>query len=62
MIGVYASASRQKHDRAARRRHDRATALGAGSRLGEPLINEVIIPIGKKDYWNATDPADERSS
>jgi hypothetical protein len=26
------------------------------SRLGHPLINEVIIPLGKKDYWNAVAP------
>ena len=27
------------------------------SRLGNPLINEVVIPLGKKDYWNASDPS-----
>ena len=26
------------------------------SRLAEPLINEVIIPLGKKDSWNAQKP------
>ena len=29
------------------------------SRLGNPLINEVIIPIGLKDKYNATRPADD---
>ena len=29
------------------------------SRLGNPLINEVIIPIGKKDKYNATSPKDD---
>ena len=29
------------------------------SRLGEPLINEVVIPLGKKDFWNSSDPADD---
>jgi Domain of unknown function (DUF4331) len=29
------------------------------SRLGNPLINEVIVPIGKKDKFNATSPADD---
>ncbi len=29
------------------------------SRLGNPLMNEVIIPLGKKDRWNASDPSDE---
>jgi hypothetical protein len=27
------------------------------SRLGNPLINEVIIPRGLKDKWNASQPA-----
>ena len=29
------------------------------SRLGNPLINEVVIPLGQKDYWNRADPADD---
>jgi len=29
------------------------------SRLGNPLINEVVIPIGKKDLFNRTSPADD---
>src|SRR5712691_3015359 len=29
------------------------------SRLGEPLINEVVIPTGLKDYWNRTSPAND---
>jgi hypothetical protein len=29
------------------------------SRMANPLVNELIIPIGKKDLWNATDPEDE---
>ena len=29
------------------------------SRLGNPLINEVIIPLGEKDQWNASAPADD---
>jgi hypothetical protein len=32
------------------------------SRLGNPLINEVIVPIGKKDKFNATSPADDRKN
>ena len=30
------------------------------SRLGEPLINEVVIPTGLKDRWNRTSPANDR--
>jgi hypothetical protein len=29
------------------------------SRLANPLINEVIVPIGKKDKFNATSPAND---
>ena len=29
------------------------------SRLGNPLVNEVIIPLGKKDFFNATQPSDD---
>ena len=29
------------------------------SRLGNPLINEVIIPLGEKDAWNASAPAND---
>src|SRR5258708_7256686 len=32
------------------------------SRLGFPLINEVIIPYGMKDLWNATLPKDDAQS
>jgi len=30
------------------------------SRLGNPLINEVINPMSVKDLWNTTDPADDQ--
>jgi hypothetical protein len=29
------------------------------SRLGNPLVNEVLIPVGKKDHWNATTPEND---
>ena len=33
------------------------------SRLGNPLFNEVIVPMAEKDYWNArSTPATTRSS
>jgi hypothetical protein len=59
-VGIYASASRQQ----VRILRDDASTQNNGpwvqvSRLGEPLINEVLIPIGKKDYWNGQDPADD---
>jgi hypothetical protein len=30
------------------------------SRLGMPLVNEVVIPLGKKDRFNASDPRDDQ--
>jgi hypothetical protein len=30
------------------------------SRLGMPLVNEVVIPLGKKDRFNASDPHDDQ--
>src|SRR5262249_13229395 len=40
------------------------TLVGFGTfrqvaRLGNPLVNELIIPIGKKDFWNVSAPEDE---
>jgi len=29
------------------------------SRLGNPLFNEVIVPMAKKDLWNALDPSED---
>lgn len=60
ILGVYASASRQS----TRVIRSDGTIRNSGewrqvSRLGNPLINEVIIPRGMKDLWNATDPADD---
>jgi hypothetical protein len=62
VIGVYASASRQKS-----RVFDQAsgTTSGAGpfvqvSRLANPLFNEVVVPMAAKDRWNAQPPAGDR--
>jgi hypothetical protein len=30
------------------------------SRLGNPLVNEVIVPMSKKDYWNSQQPVDDK--
>jgi hypothetical protein len=29
------------------------------SRLGMPLVNEVVIPVGQKDKWNGSKPTDD---
>jgi hypothetical protein len=30
------------------------------SRLGNPLVNEVLIPLGKKDFWNTEAPGQDK--
>ena len=30
------------------------------SRLGNPLVNEVLIPLGDKDQWNSLPPSDDK--
>jgi len=57
VIGVWTAAYRQK----VKVRDDDGGHTWAGpyvqvSRLGNPLVNEVVIPMGKKDYWNAQSP------
>ncbi len=60
VIGVWASASR----RAIRTLQTDGSIAETGewiqvSRLGMPLTNEVVIPIGTKDYWNSLTPYNE---
>ena len=58
VIGVWASASRQQIKTLAI--NGAPTASGNWvqvSRLGMPLTNEAIIPIGSKDKWNASNPS-----
>ena len=61
VVGVYASSSRQ----AVRVLSSAGTgSVSVGpyvqvSRLGVPLVNEVLIPLGKKDIWNAGKPKDD---
>src|SRR5436190_8442186 len=59
-IGIYASASRQQV-RILRKdgSSDDAGHFVQVSRLGEPLINEAVIPLGRKDLWNREDPEDD---
>ena len=64
VIGVWGSAKRQKGT--AYDRDEDHVRYGVGpwkqvSRLGNPLFNEVIVPLDRKDEWNSVKPwADER--
>ncbi|HET9921800.1 MAG TPA: DUF4331 domain-containing protein [Ktedonobacteraceae bacterium] len=60
VIGVWTSASRQK----ANVLDGQGGSSDTGpwmqvSRLGNPLVNEVVIPLGKKDYWNSQPPKND---
>jgi hypothetical protein len=50
VVGMYASTSRPA---------SQPLRLVQVARMGNPLVNELIIGTGSKDLWNATDPVDE---
>lgn len=59
VIGVWTSAYRQ-----ANRVLSPASSVESGnwiqvSRLGAPLVNEVVVPLAAKDLWNASQPKDD---
>ena len=61
-IGVWTTASRQ---RVRVWDADNGSNVDSGpfrqvSRLGNPLFNEVLVPISKKDLWNSLPPADDK--
>lgn len=61
VIGVWASASRD----AVTTIHADGSRSGDGlaaiqvSRLGNPLVNEVVVPLAFKDFWNSQKPKDD---
>jgi hypothetical protein len=62
VIGVWATASRQ---RVRLWDADHGENVNSGpfrqvSRLGNPLVNEVLIPLGHKDLWNSLPPSDDK--
>lgn len=62
VIGVWTTASRQRvrlFD-ADDRKVIHSGPLTQVSRLGNPLVNEVLIPLGEKDYWNTQPPAHDK--
>ncbi len=63
VIGVWASASRQQ----IRTLNGNGTETYSGnwvqvSRLGMPLTNEAVIPVGYKDVWNSMTPYQDLDS
>jgi len=60
IIGVWTTAARQS----IRVQDDQGAVTPSGSfvqvsRLGMPLVNEVVVPVGLKDYFNASQPKDD---
>jgi Domain of unknown function (DUF4331) len=63
VIGLYASTSRPKKE--IHKSNGRIEGEGdfvQVARMGNPLVNELIIGTGMKDRWNARDPKEESSS
>jgi len=61
VLGIWTAASRQKVRLIG---HQPGELMDTGpfvqvSRLGNPLFNEVIVPLGEKDRWNALPPSDD---
>ena len=61
VIGVWASASRRKIRTLTPAGETHSGEWVQVSRLGMPLTNEAVIPIGRKDFWNSLSPYDEIS-
>ena len=59
VLGIWGAASRRrvKVTDTANDAHGESGPWVQVSRLGNPLFNEVIVPLGKKDRWNGTHPA-----
>src|SRR5581483_1070093 len=61
VLGVWSSASRRK----VRMINGNGKVSQSGpwvqvSRLGNPLFNEVVVPLGQKDEWNGEVPAGDK--
>jgi Domain of unknown function (DUF4331) len=63
VLGIWGAASRRKM-RLADCGNDELAEAGPWvqvSRLGNPLFNEVLVPLGRKDRWNASQPSDDEN-
>jgi len=61
VIGVWASASRQAIKTLSSEGASYSGDWVQVSRLGMPLTNEAVVPVGDKDRWNRFSPYDEIS-
>jgi len=56
-IGVWGTTSRQNE--LVRRKGGNSSSFAQVQRLGNPLINELIIGTGSKDYWSMSQPVND---
>ncbi|GLY00311.1 MULTISPECIES: DUF4331 domain-containing protein [Actinoplanes] len=66
VIGVWTSASRRQVEVRNGDKKGAEADVYVGpqvqvSRLGNPLFNEVIVPMAEKDKWNASSPAEDKN-
>jgi hypothetical protein len=59
VIGVWATAYRSKVRVIQDGGYHQTGPWVQVSRLGMPLTNEAIIPVGRKDYWNSAPPSED---
>jgi hypothetical protein len=59
IIGVWATASRPTTTTRAAGSETSNGNFVQVSRLGMPLVNEVVIPVGQKDKWNGSTPTQD---
>jgi hypothetical protein len=60
VLGIWGGASRRKVYVQEKHNKMKSGPWTQVSRLGNPLFNEVIVPVGDKDEWNAVDPIDDK--
>ncbi|MBV8302417.1 MAG: DUF4331 domain-containing protein, partial [Candidatus Dormibacteraeota bacterium] len=59
VLGIWGSASRRRVSVRETGDDEHTGPWVQVSRLGNPLFNEVIVPMGSKDYWNAVPPSQD---
>jgi hypothetical protein len=57
VVGIWSATDRQQVSVKKGKAHGAWVQV---SRIGNPLINEVVIPTNLKDRWNATSPAQDK--
>jgi len=59
VLGIWGGASRRKVYVQDKHKKLKSGPWTQVSRLGNPLFNEVVVPVGDKDEWNAVDPIED---